>query len=66
MQEVQETQVQFLGQEDPLGQEMATRSSIPAWEISWTGSLATVHGLAESDNRVTEHTSIFYTVTSHV
>ena len=27
-------QVQSLGQEDPLEKEMATRSSIPAWEIS--------------------------------
>ena len=33
---VQETQVQFLGQEDPLEKEMATHSSILAWEISWT------------------------------
>ena len=29
----QETQVQFLGQEDPLEKEMATYSSILAWEI---------------------------------
>ena len=33
---MQETQVQFLGQEDPLEKEMATRSSIVAWEIPWT------------------------------
>ena len=32
----QETWVQFLGQEDPLEEEMATQSSILAWEISWT------------------------------
>ena len=32
----QETQVQFLGWEDPLEKEMATHSSIPAWKISWT------------------------------
>ena len=25
-----------LGGEDPLGKEMATRSSIRAWEIPWT------------------------------
>ena len=30
---VQETQVQSLGREDPLGREMATHSSIPACEI---------------------------------
>ena len=28
-----ETRVRFLGQEDPLGDEMATHSSILAWEI---------------------------------
>ena len=27
---------QSLGQEDPLKKEMATRSSILAWEIPWT------------------------------
>ena len=31
-----ETQVQSLGQEDPLGKEMATHSSTLAWEILWT------------------------------
>ena len=30
---VQETQVQSLGQEDPLEKEMATYSSILAWKI---------------------------------
>ena len=33
---VQETWVQFLGWEDPLEKEMATHSSILAWEIPWT------------------------------
>ena len=36
MQEMQETWVRSLGQEDPLGKEMATQSSILAWEIPWT------------------------------
>ena len=31
-----ETGVQSLGQEDPLEKEMATHSSILAWEIPWT------------------------------
>ena len=31
-----ETQVRSLGQEDPLEKEMATHSSILAWEIPWT------------------------------
>ena len=33
---MQETQVQFLGQEDPLEKEMASHSSILAWRIPWT------------------------------
>ena len=33
---VGETEVQSLGQEDPLEKEMATHSSILAWEIPWT------------------------------
>ena len=33
---MQETQVQSLGQEDPLENGMATHSSILAWRIPWT------------------------------
>ena len=33
---MQVTWVQSLGQEDPLEKEMATDSSILAWEIPWT------------------------------
>ena len=32
---VQETQVQSLGQEDPLEKEVATHTSILAWKIPW-------------------------------
>ena len=32
----QETRVRSLGREDPLAEEMATHSSILAWEIPWT------------------------------
>ena len=35
MQETQAMQVQSLGGEDPLKEEMATHSSILAWEIPW-------------------------------
>ena len=31
-----ETEILFLGQEDPLEKEMATHSSILAWRIPWT------------------------------
>ena len=33
---VQKTWVKSLGQEDPLEKEMATHSSILAWNIPWT------------------------------
>ena len=33
---MQEIQVRFLGQEDPLEKGMATHSSILAWRILWT------------------------------
>ena len=34
--ETLETPVQSLGQEDPLKKEVATHSSILAWETAWT------------------------------
>ena len=36
MQELQETRVRSLAQEDPLEEGMATHPSIPAWRIPWT------------------------------
>ena len=36
VQETQETHVGFLGQEDPLEEEMEAHSSILAWKIPWT------------------------------
>ena len=33
---MQETRVQYMGQEDPLEKGMATHSSSLAWGISWT------------------------------
>ena len=40
MQEMQETWVRSLGQEDPREEEMATHSSILAWKIPWQRSPA--------------------------
>ena len=34
--ETEKIRVQFLDQEDPLEEEIATGSSILAWEIPWT------------------------------
>ena len=48
---MQETLVQFLGQEDPLEEGMTTHSSILPWKIPWTeepGGLQSM-GLQESD-----------------
>ena len=50
---MQETRVQSLGQEDPLEKEMATHSSILAWEIPW----ATVHGAAKSGTQLSDSTA---------
>ena len=36
IQELQETWVRSLGQEDPLEKEMETHSGILAWRIPWT------------------------------
>ena len=33
---MQETQVRYLGPDDPLEKEMATHSSILVWKIPWT------------------------------
>ena len=54
----QETQVRSLGQEDPLGEEIATHSSVLAREIPWTEEPggATVHGVAKSQTRLSTHT----------
>ena len=47
---MQEMLVPSLGWEDPLEKEMATHSSILAWEILWTREdwQATVHGITKS------------------
>ena len=56
MQEMQETQVQSTGQEDPLEEEMATHFIFPAWKFHGQWSLADYSpwGCKESD--MTEHT----------
>ena len=49
---MQEAWVLSLGGEDPLEKEMATHSSILAWEIPWTeepGGLQSIESQKESD-----------------
>ena len=42
---MQETPIQFLGQEDPLEKGMATHSNILAWRIPWTEELGRLQSM---------------------
>ena len=42
---MQKTQVQSLGQEDPLEKGMATHSSILAWRTPWTEGLGKLQSM---------------------
>ena len=53
-------QIRSLVQEDPLEKEMATRSSVLAWEIPWTeepGGLQTMQSQRIPYNLAAEHSS---------
>ena len=55
--------VQSLGWKDPLEKDMATHSSIPAWEIPWTkesGRLQSTQSQRVRHNLATEHTHTLY------
>ena len=56
MQEIQETWVQSLGQEDPMEKKMAVYSSVLAWKMPWAEELEgySPWGCRELDT--TEHT----------
>ena len=56
MQDMQEMQVWSLGWEDPLEKEMATHSSILAWENSMARETwqAIVHGVADSQTQLSD------------
>ena len=47
MQETQEVQVWSLGQEDPMEEEMAIHSSIPAKMIPWTDEAGRLQSMGE-------------------
>ena len=51
-QEMQETWVQSLGQEDPLEEEMATHSSILAWEIPLTEEPGGLQSMVSQKSRM--------------
>ena len=50
--------VQSLGREDPLEEEMATYSSILAWEIPWTKEPGGYNPWGHKQSDTTEHTHI--------
>ena len=50
---MQETQVQFLGQEDPMEKEMATHSSILAWRIPWTEGPGGLQSMGSQESNMT-------------
>ena len=52
---MQDMQAQFLGQEDPLEEEMATRSSILAWRIAWTEEPGGCTPWGRREKDMTEH-----------
>ena len=53
---MQKTQVLALGQEDPLEKEMATHSSILAWEILWTEEPASLQSMGSQKSDTAQMT----------
>ena len=57
----EETWVRSLGWEDPLEKEMATHSSILAWEIPWTEECGGLQSPGEQESDTTEHSMAQHT-----
>ena len=53
----QEKEVQSLSQEDALEKELRTRSSILAWEITWTEEPGGLQSMVRKELDTTERTS---------
>ena len=49
---MQKTQVQSLGQDDPLKKEMANHSSILVWEIPWTEEPGQLQFMKSQESRL--------------
>ena len=58
MQETQETAVWFLGRKDALEEEMATHSSILAWNIPWTEEPGGYSPKSHKESDTAEHAQI--------
>ena len=54
--EVQETQIQPLGREDPLEEEMTTHSSIPVWEMPGTEEPGGLQSMGSRKSHTQTHT----------
>ena len=52
--DIREMQVRSPGRKDPLEKGMATHSSILAWRIPWTGSLAGYSAWGHKESDMTE------------
>ena len=55
---MEETQVQSLGQEDPLEKVMTTHSSIVAWRIPWTEKPGRLQSMGSKESGMTERNSV--------
>ena len=53
-----ETQVWFLGWEDPLEEEVATHSTILAWRIAWTEELSKLQPRGHKESDTTERLAL--------
>ena len=58
MQEIQEMWVRSLAREDPLEEEIVTRSSILAWKIPWTVEFGRLQSMDHKESDTTEYTHI--------
>ena len=62
---MQETQVQSLGQEDPLAKEMAIHSSIFAWRILWAEESGRAQSMGHRESDTTEQLTFFTYLSTH-
>ena len=59
---MQETQVQPLGQEDPLEKGVATHSSFLAWRIPWTEKPRRLQSMGSQRMDTTKQLSLHFTL----
>ena len=66
MQEMQETQVRSLGQEDPLEKGTAIHSSILAWIIPWTEEPGGLQSMGRKELDTTEQLTLWTFNKKHI